>query len=191
MAHQTAPAVATVSRELLVAAETERDRLAAALHVAVGERDQALDRVERLAGRVAELADKLARALAERPTDRPVEPQPTPALDAPEDDGAIAASLRRFNTACLLTGTRYLAIVGGSPRYHEALRNGVDKRIDFRIVPGDVSRPPKVPDRTRVVIWGGTELDHSVSSAYPGAWVIPHRGITRFLDDLSRRINGG
>ncbi|MBM4367251.1 MAG: hypothetical protein FJ102_13655, partial [Deltaproteobacteria bacterium] len=110
--------------------------------------------------------------------------------DDDDNEGAIAVALRRFNNACLLTGTRYLAIVGGSPSYHEQLREGVDKRIDLRLVAGDTSRPPRFPERTRVVIWGATELDHSVSAAYPGAWIIPHRGITRFLDELSRRIDG-
>ncbi len=183
-----APPVPGVPRELLVAAEAERDRLAAALQAALSERDQAIDQLGRLAGRVAELEDKLARALAERRSEPAAAPPAPP--EATDDPGAIAAALRRFNNACLLTGTRYLAIVGGSPSYHEQLRDGVDKRIDLRLVAGDVSRPPRFPERTRVVIWGATELDHSVSSAYPGAWSIPYRGITRFLDELSRRIDG-
>ncbi len=140
-----------------------------------------------LEGRVAQLQGATARRGVAAGA-----PSPTEALaETGDDTGAVSAALRRFNNACLLHGVRWVAIVGGSPAYHEVLRAGVDRRVDLRLVEGNVSRPPRFPPRTRIFVWCATELDHAVSSAYPGAVSVPFRGITRFLDDVSDRIERG
>ena len=102
------------------------------------------------------------------------------------------AALARFATACLLHNVRRVMIVGGSPAYHRVLRDGMDTRIDLRLVPGNRrGRLPESAGADIVLLWASTILDHSVSDHFPEGIVIPHRGIARFLgaavDEIERR----
>lgn len=192
--HVRAEQQAHEATQQLAHLEAQLAQAQAARAAAEAELGSARSKVSALEGRVAQLQGDLARVGASRDgaNRSGATAAPEGATDSTDDDapGAIASAMRRFNEACLLNGVTFLVVVGGSPRYHEVLRAGKDRRIDLRLVEGNVSRPPRFPPRTRIFVWGATELDHAVSNAYPDAVTIPHRGISRFLDAVSARIDG-
>lgn len=106
------------------------------------------------------------------------------------EDGAVKKALDRFSTACLVNGKKRVVFVGGSPAYRRQLREGLDRRLDVRFVEGDQRRVPKI-EADLVVVWGSTELDHSVSDHFPGALYVPHRGIARMLSFAAERVSSG
>ncbi len=106
-----------------------------------------------------------------------------------KEEGAIRKALDRFSTACLVNGKKRVVFVGGSPSYRRQLREGLDPRIDVRFVEGDQRRIPKA-EADLVIVWGGSELDHTVSNQFPDAIYIPHRGIGRMLTMAVERLDG-
>ena len=106
------------------------------------------------------------------------------------EDGALRTALAAFSTACLVAGKRRVVFVGGSPAYRKQLREGLDRRLDLRFVEGDQGRIPRV-DADLVIVWGATELDHRVSAHFPGALLVPHRGIVGMLTMAAERMSGG
>jgi len=149
-------------------------------------------------GLVAPRGDALAEFLAERlvllgegepvPEGRVVVRVPA-ARSEGKEEGAIREACSRFSTACLVAGLKRIVFVGGSPAYRRQLKEGLDRRLDVRVVEGDRHRPPRV-DADLVIVWAATELDHTVSAQFPGAMTIPHRGIARMLTTAAERING-
>ncbi|MFN7146283.1 MAG: hypothetical protein ACK4YP_21095, partial [Myxococcota bacterium] len=62
------------------------------------------------------------------------------------------------------------------------LREGLDPRLEVRLIPGNRrGNVPHVPGADLVILWASTILDHSVSAQFPEGVVIPHRGIARML----------
>jgi hypothetical protein len=113
---------------------------------------------------------------------------PSERSEAPESSPNRAA-LSRFSTACLVHGARKIVIVGGSPAYHRVLREGVDRRIDLRLVDG--TRRGSIPQAQApdfVFVWAPTLLDHRVSEQFPGAIHLPVRGLSRMLAEATAYI---
>jgi multidrug efflux pump subunit AcrA (membrane-fusion protein) len=105
---------------------------------------------------------------------------------------ANRSAMSRFSTACLVHNVKRVVVVGGSPAYHRTLREGVDPRIDLRLVPGNRrGSVPQVPGADLVIIWASTILDHSVAGLYPDGVVIPHRGVARMLTAATEWIESG
>ena len=76
--------------------------------------------------------------------------------------------------ACHRAGVRRLAIVGGSPSVREELRDALSDRLELRLVDGTERRTLAqarldLDWANLVLLWGGSELDHRVSSLYTGA----------------------
>ena len=77
-------------------------------------------------------------------------------------------------TACQRAGVRRLVIVGGSPSVREELRDGLGTRLELRLVDGTERRTLAqarldLDWADLVLLWGGSELDHRVSTLYTGA----------------------
>ena len=76
--------------------------------------------------------------------------------------------------ACQRSGIRRLAIVGGSPSVREELRDALSGRLELRLVDGTERRTLNqarldLDWADLVLLWGGSELDHRVSTLYTGA----------------------
>lgn len=113
----------------------------------------------------------------------------------------IRRTVRDFEQAALLCGVTRVVIVGGSAQYRRTLRELVPKdRITLTLVPGDKRRHQSdaradLRNNDLVVIWGATELDHSVSENYTRLphergrlWAVNHRGIARMLAALAEHL---
>lgn len=109
----------------------------------------------------------------------------------------IRRGLRRFSEALMLEALLRVVIVGGSPSYHRMLRDGVDKRVDIRLVAGDARRTRSQAQADLswaqlVIIWGGTILDHKVSELYQDSQArtlrIANRGLSGLLDQATRAL---
>ena len=77
-------------------------------------------------------------------------------------------------TAALRAGVRRLVIVGGSPSVREELRDALSGRLELRLVDGTERRTLAqarldLEWADLVLLWGGSELDHRVSTLYTGA----------------------
>lgn len=77
-------------------------------------------------------------------------------------------------SACRRAGIRRLAIVGGSPSVREELRDALSDRLELRLVDGTERRTLAqarldLEWADLVLLWGGSELDHRVSTLYTGA----------------------
>lgn len=76
--------------------------------------------------------------------------------------------------ACQRTGVRRLVIVGGSPSVREELRDALADRLELRLVDGTERRTLAqarldLDWADLVLLWGGSELDHRVSTLYTGS----------------------
>jgi hypothetical protein len=77
-------------------------------------------------------------------------------------------------SACQQAGIRRVAIVGGSPSVREELRDALSSRLELRLVDGTERRTLAqarldLEWADLVLLWGGSELDHRVSTLYTGA----------------------
>jgi hypothetical protein len=77
-------------------------------------------------------------------------------------------------TACERAGVRRLGIVGGSPSVREELRDALSPRLELRLIDGTERRTLNqarldLEWADLVLLWGGSELDHRVSTLYTGA----------------------
>lgn len=109
----------------------------------------------------------------------------------------IRAAFRRLVAACQHAGAGYLTIVGGSPAYRrqlDALAEPHRPTLRLNLVSGTKRRERRRAEADMrksdlVVIWGATELDHSVSGLYTGDAApilrVPHRGISRMLERVA------
>lgn len=111
----------------------------------------------------------------------------------------IRVHFRRLLDACRQAQVHKLTIVGGSPAYRSELKRLAEphhKELELNLVSGTQRRERKRADadmRTSdlVVIWGATELDHSVSSVYTRAenrLIVRHRGISRMLSEVAAHL---
>jgi hypothetical protein len=112
-----------------------------------------------------------ACAEAARRSGRYVLPAATKAL-CPHCGGSDnARAARDLVAACAGAGVRRLLVVGGSPSVREELRAALGTALELRCVDGTERR---TQERARsdldwadlVLLWGGTELDHKVSTHY-------------------------
>ncbi len=76
--------------------------------------------------------------------------------------------------ACRQSAVRRLVIVGGSPSVREELRDVLAERLELRLVDGTERRTLSqarldLDWADLLLLWGGSELDHRVSSLYTGA----------------------
>lgn len=139
----------------------------------------------------------LAGPDAERPDDAVVVPVSADRCEL--SAGPVAARWADLVAACELAGVRVLCVVGGSTAYRKRLKQlAKGAPITLRLVPGDSRRPKHQADADvriadRVVLWGGTELDHAVSGQYAGptVWTVAHRGLSGFLSLLAGRLVAG
>jgi hypothetical protein len=84
---------------------------------------------------------------------------------------ANESAIDRAVTALLERGMRNVVVVGGSPATLEELRSLVHDRLELRLVPGTDRRTSTDAKADLawadvVVVWGGTQLDHTVSKLY-------------------------
>ena len=91
-------------------------------------------------------------------------------------------------SACQRAGIRRVAIVGGSPSVREELRDALSARLELRLVDGTERRTLAqarldLEWADLVLLWGGSELDHRVSTLYTGA----PPGLRRKLVHTSKR----
>ncbi len=130
-------------------------------------------------------AERLARGRAIAPAAGP---------DACEICGGSAntAAIDRMIEACRAAGWTRLCIVGGSPATREDVRQAVAGRLDVTFVEGTSSRTARqarddIARADRVVLWGGTELAHKVSTLYAGPKVIQmgKRGVAALADAVT------
>ncbi len=108
----------------------------------------------------------------------------------------IRAAFNDLARACQSAAVRVITIVGGSPAYRQQLKILAEAHgLPLNLVSGTQRRTRKRAEADMrksdvVVIWGATELDHSVSGVYTsGAAPIlrsPHRGISRMLAHLTQ-----
>ena len=76
--------------------------------------------------------------------------------------------------ACARAGVHRLVVVGGSPSVREELRDALSGRLELRLVDGTERRTLAqarldLDWADLVLLWGGSELDHRVSTLYTGA----------------------
>ena len=88
-------------------------------------------------------------------------------------------------------GLGRLCVVGGSPNTRVELERLVAGRVELRLIEGTVVRTLKQAHADlawadRVALWGGTILDHKVSSQYKGAHVI--QMARRSIQELAREV---
>src|SRR5690606_20156436 len=112
----------------------------------------------------------------------------------------IRAAFQHFVAAARSAGLRTITIVGGSTAYRKELRQLAEQHaasLRLNLVSGTQRRTRRRAEadiRTSdlVVIWGATELNHSVSAVYKGDRTsvirVPHRGISRMLEHLAESI---
>lgn len=106
----------------------------------------------------------------------------------------IRAGFRRLVDACRRARVSQVTIVGGSPAYRRELKRLAGphgRELKLNLVSGTKRREKKRAEadlRTSdlVVIWGSTELDHSVSAVYTRSasdklLTVHYRGISRML----------
>jgi hypothetical protein len=73
--------------------------------------------------------------------------------------------------ACRTRRWTRLVVVGGSPKARQELRGLVGDRLELRLVDGTARRTRDQARgdedwADRIVVWGGTQLDHKVSTLY-------------------------
>ena len=98
-------------------------------------------------------------------------------------------------------GLSRVVVVGGSPRLHEELRALKSDTSEWRLVDGTskVTSDDALVDLRwahLVLVWGGTQLDHKVSTLYMRPPFerrvhVSRRGIAALLDEGSRHLDGG
>ncbi|MCW5776791.1 MAG: hypothetical protein KIS87_10155 [Phycisphaeraceae bacterium] len=119
---------------------------------------------------------------------------PAASPDACEICGGSAnsAAIDRMVEACRAAGWTHLCIVGGSPATRKDVRRALAGRLEVTFVEGTASRTARqARDDTaradRVVLWGGTELAHKVSTLYTGPKVIQmaKRGVAALAEAVS------
>jgi hypothetical protein len=76
--------------------------------------------------------------------------------------------------ACQRAGVERLVVVGGSPAVREELRDALGQGLSLRLVDGTERRSLAqarfdLEWGDLVLLWGGSELDHRVSTLYTGA----------------------
>jgi hypothetical protein len=115
------------------------------------------------------------------------------------DGSDTRRSIRRFGESLLLRGVKRLTLVGGSPPYHRILKEHLDPRVELHLIPGDARHTQAQAQSEHrwaqlILVWGGTLLDHSVSSHYTGddppTLRVPHRGMARMLDLAREALDG-
>ncbi|MED5371669.1 MAG: hypothetical protein VX899_11680 [Myxococcota bacterium] len=110
----------------------------------------------------------------------------------------LALRYRDLLETCELLGIHTLCIVGGSTGYRKTLKQlAAQGDLKLRLVSGSARRQKRQAEAdlrtsSRVVVWGGTELDHAVSDLYRGENVVlvNHRGLSGMLGELSRVLEG-
>jgi len=114
----------------------------------------------------------------------------------------IAANFHGFVQACIDRDIGVVTVVGGSPAYRRQLSELADGNEDaprMNLVSGTrrrETRKAKSDMRSSdvVVIWGGTELDHSVAELYRGDGArivrVSHRGIAGMLALVRGALRG-
>ncbi len=105
----------------------------------------------------------------------------------------VQANFHGFVQACIDQGVARMTVVGGSPAYRKQLKLLADAHADapdLNLVSGTRRREKRRAEADMrgsdaVVLWGGTELDHSVTSVYAGGSArlirVAHRGIAGML----------
>ncbi len=108
----------------------------------------------------------------------------------------------RLAEACRRCNVRRILVVGGSPALHDELNRTRLPEWELRLVSGTERR---TLDRARsdlewadlVLIWGGSELDHKVSSLYTGrpetkakTVAVARRGIAALFTAAAEHLGG-
>ncbi|MGM0577886.1 MAG: hypothetical protein ACQEXJ_19325 [Myxococcota bacterium] len=113
----------------------------------------------------------------------------------------VQAALAGFLVACKRAGVKRVRVVGGSPTYHTVIRElHGDPGVDLKLIPGHKRRTARqakadLRHADRVILWGATLLDHSISDLYdrsdPRVLSIPHRGIVTMFERAAEAVAGG
>lgn len=102
-----------------------------------------------------------------------------------------------FLEACERSGVRRVVVVGGSPSVREELSGQLGKRLELRMVDGTERRTAAKAKSDLewadlVLVWGGTELHHKVSTLYtqPGT-VHSHKVVHVARRGVAALLEGG
>lgn len=116
-----------------------------------------------------------------------------------QDSSSVRAAWAAVLSAARRAGIAQVTIVGGSPAYRQELRTLCERGDSLRVelVDGTARRPrhraeADIRASDLVVLWGGTELDHSLSHCYQGrdpVLNVAHRGIVGMLRTLAAAID--
>lgn len=98
---------------------------------------------------------------------------------------SMAQAIAAMREACARAGWTRICVVGGSPNARQQLREGVAPPPELRTIDGVAVRTRREAKDDlewahHVVIWGSTQLDHSVSLLYSGGracTTVPRRGV--------------
>lgn len=114
----------------------------------------------------------------------------------------IQAEFRRFVDACARAQAGQITIVGGSPAYRRQLTHlaaPFARHLKLKLVDGTKRREKRRAEADKrnsalVVIWGATELDHSVSAVYTSGsgdkvLTVRHRGISGMLAQVTEHLD--
>ncbi len=109
----------------------------------------------------------------------------------------MARGFARLSEALMLNGLRRITIVGGTVGYHRHIRQGIDERIEVKLVEGTRRRTRRQADRDvdgsqLVVVWGGSLDDAAVHSLYGAADVrvlrVEQRSMGGLLQELTEAL---
>ena len=137
------------------------------------------------------------RAARQRAGGRQVAPAATDA-DCDICGGSVSQmAIDEMVTACQARGWKHLVVVGGSPNARATFKAGVSGKIDVRLISGTDRRNKTealkdIEWADRVVIWGGTQLNHKVSLLYSGPKVssVGRRSIQAVCEEVVRVSRG-
>jgi len=149
-----------------------------------------------LAGVLTERVAFVARGVEFRPDKYTVVVHVPPARCEITGGSDPKARFHGFVQACLDRGVETITVVGGSPAYRKRLAELAEEHDDaprLNLVSGTRRREKRRAESDMrasdlVVIWGGSELDHSVSDVYRGGDTdvvrVAHRGLPAMLREV-------
>lgn len=107
---------------------------------------------------------------------------------------SVATAIAEMCRECQAAGWNRICIVGGSPSARDQLNTSVGHSLSLRLIDGIGARKRKQANvdiawADHVVIWAGTQLNHSASEPYHGVKVsqVNRRGIRSLAQHIAER----
>ncbi len=146
--------------------------------------------------RVCRRGDCQARASDAR-SDRQIVAAATAAACQICGGSALAPARVEMERACARAGWRRLCIVGGSPNARAEIVHTITPPLEVRLVDGTIGRTLNAAKEDaqwadHVVLWGGTQLAHKVSTLYNAASnrsTVARRSVQELYAHIAREAN--